>query len=368
MRQILWLLAGLALTAVLFSSALAKDAAGARKAGREGREGRGGPPVLFGEITALSKNSMTIKPQLPERMAERMERRREERGKDMPKLPDSITVQLGPDTQWYFDGDTGSRGDFAVGDIVVVKLLREKNATQPTAEIVADPETARQYIMDRMRERRAGGPAPGGPGGWGPGGPEDNGPGGAAGAPPFGPGPGFGPGEQGGPGGFGGRGMGPGGRGMGPGGRGMGPGGHRPAFGTITAISRDSVTIKPEIPDFIKDRLEQHDMPLPDRLPESLTLPIDDLTVFVNAGEKVNKNPFSKGDRVVLLLARGDDDQSFVRAIVDLKTAKAKMEKMLEERGAQRDGPPQGQGKHKAGKKQRQQSSQDSGSKRRNPR
>ncbi len=374
MQRYWWLFISLALSAVLFSAALARDDSGGKP---DGRERRGGPPVVFGEITALSKNAMTLKPELPERMEQRMQERQRER----PRLPDSITLKLGPDTKWYFDGATGSRKDFAVGDKVVVKLLRGKDEKSPTAEAVADPETAKQYIMDKMRERREGGPGEGGRGDWSPGG---DGRGGPAGGMGFGPGsevdPGFGPGgddgqpgrgewkmDRGERGERGEREMGPGGpgaRGMGRGGPG-GPGGQRPAFGAITAINKDSVTIKPEIPDFVKDKLEQHDIELPDRLPESLSMPLDELTVFVNNGAKVNKNPFGKGDRVVLLMCRGLDDQPCVRAIIDIKTAKAMLEQLLQGRGGK--GRAQADGQDNAGKKHQQQD-QGSGSKRRNPR
>lgn len=400
MRRYMWLLTGLALIAVMFSAALAKDDSPGK--GQRGRqERRGGPPIVFGEITALSENGITIKPEIPERMKERMAERRKENGREMPKLPDSITIKLGPDTKWYFNGADGSRKDFAVGDKVVVKLLRSKDEKEPTAETVADPETAKQYIMEKMRERRGPGGPGGEQGGWqgrdgGQGGPDGGwgqgrpggagygpGPGGGQGFEPGpgGPGgPGFGPGPDGdqgygpGPGGPDGPGFGPSGPGgpdgpSGPGGQRMGPGGRggrHPAFGAVISVNRDSVTIRPDVPDFVAKMMQDHNIPKPNNLPDTLTLPIDEFTVFINNGEKVNKNPFAKGERVMIIMGRDDSDQPIARAIIDLQTAKAKMEKMMQnrdDRGDRGRGPGKGKG---PAERRNKDENRDSG--RRNPR
>lgn len=87
------------------------------------------------------------------------------------------------------------------------------------------------------------------------------------------------------------------------------------------------------MPEFVAKMMQEHDIPLPKNLPDSLTLPVDEFTVFINRGEKVNKNPFVKGERVMILMGRDENDQPFVRAIIDLQTAKARMEKMMQKRG-----------------------------------
>jgi hypothetical protein len=316
--------------------------------GPGGRMGprQGPPPVIFGEITALSTDSLTLKPEVPERMKERMK----ERGREMPKLPDSITVQFGPETKWYFGGAEGKAKDFHVGDKVVVKVARGQDEESPVAEAVADPETARQYIMQRMGGRGQGGPGQNGGGpGWEQGGPgeQQGGPGG----PGYGPG---GPGadqggngwDRGGPGGDQG---GPGGPGFGPGGGAGGPGGRRsrPAMGTITAISSSSVTIKPELPQFLADKLKERGIE-PPKLPDSLTFAIAGDTRFIDKGEKVDSNPFGVGDKVVLMLAPGGaGEQPTVRLIADFETAKKKIEEMMQNRSAQGGGRGQRGRQHK---------------------
>jgi hypothetical protein len=106
-------------------------------------------------------------------------------------------------------------------------------------------------------------------------------------------------------------------------------------FGAVISIDRGTITIRPDVPDFVAKMMKEHDMPVPRDLPDSVTLPLDEFTVFVNRGEKVNKNPFVKGERVAIMMGRDDNDQPVARAIVDLMTAKAKIEKMMERRGGE---------------------------------
>jgi len=303
-------------------------------------------PVVFGTITALEKGSLTIKPEIPEPMRKRME----ERGRELPKLPDSITVKLTGDTKWFFGGEKGSRDDFAVGDQVVVKVGPAKEGKAPLAQAVADPESARKFIMEKLRERQQG---QGGPGqeGWG------QGPGGG-GEQGWGQGPGVG-GEQGwgqGPGGEG-RGQGP--DGMGPGGPG-GPGGQQgqrrmhPAFGVITKIDDKEVTISPEVPEFIADRLKEHGVELPKDLPDSITATIREPTRFVVDGEVVEKNPFSKGDHVAVIIVMGREGKPVAFAITDYATAKKRMEERMQGGGPNQDRSGQGNERPRARRRNRQ--------------
>lgn len=313
---------GVALLALMATTASAQE----RGRSREGR-----PPVLFGEITALAADSLTIAPEIPERMRER----REAAGRPLPELPAAVTLQLTAETKWYFNDAEASSESFAVGDKIVVKCRGEGEAA--VAQAVSDPETAVKFIHHKLRERResrdgfygeGGGFGPdGAPEGMDPGGP----PGGMGFAGPGGPG-GFGPSLP--------------GEGMGPGGPGPGfgppPGGERrgrPAFGEITSIDADSITIKPEVPEFIAAMLNERGLPLPDDLPASLTFSIDTHTRFVVDGEQAQENSFSTGDHVAVRLAPGGEEAPIAAVIADLATAKRKFEEM-----GSRGGPGSGAG------------------------
>ena len=336
----------MALAAVLMIGST--SAAGKNKSKPAPQQGQK-PPVVFGTITALEKGSMTIKPEIPEPMHKRME----ERGRELPQLPDSITVKLTGDTKWFFGGEKGSRDDFAVGDQVVVKIGAAKKGKAPIAQAVADPDSARKFITEKLRERRQG---QGGRGeqGWGqgPGGGEQGwgqGPGGEQGW-GQGPGGGQGPGDEG-------WGQGPGG--MGPGGPG-GPGGQqgqrrmRPAFGVITKITDDAVTIRPEVPDFIAERLEDRSVDLPKDLPESVTAAILEPTRFVVDGEVVEQNPFGKGDQVAVVIVMGREGKPVALAITDYATAKKRMEERMQGGGPNQDGSGQGKERPRARRRHQQ--------------
>jgi len=334
-KRVIWIAIIIGVVAALATVAIAQD----RQRDRQRGGGPGGPPVLYGAITALTSDSLTLKPEIPERMRQRMEKR----GRELPELPESLTVSLGDDTKWYFNNAEGSASDFAVGDKIVVRIGGGEDG--PLALAVADPKTAFMYIAEKLRERGPGGPGMrGGPGMMGgPGGPGMQGGPGPDGLDEYGQ-PG-GPGEFGGPGGPGG----PEGQG-GPGGPG-GMGGERrgrPVFGTISALSADSITVTPEVPDFIASKMEERGMKLPTDLPSSVTLAIGEKTQYAENGELVEKDPFAVGDKVAIMARRGEDDQPVAVVISDYATAKQKMEQRMERR-AERRGQGEGRKKGQAG-------------------
>lgn len=264
-----------------------------RREGGPGGEMRG--RVLFGEISLKSDNEWTITPQLPPQMKERAAGR----GLELPELPDSISFNVGPDTQFYFDGAEGSSRDFGSGDQVVVKLNKPWKEDGASAEAIADPQTARDYIMEKLREGRdKGGRGDGGPGGPG------------------------------------------------------GPGGERkrPGFGVITAISADSITIRPEIPDFIKARMEERGRELP-QLPDSLSGKLSSDTRYFKDSEEASLDDFKVGDKVAILAEGGRGGLSAI-VVSDWASAEARMEKALqrgggEGQGERRKGEGKGKGKPK---------------------
>jgi hypothetical protein len=239
--------------------------------------------IIHGKLTLVSVDSWTIHPEIPPEMAERMKQRAEKRvekgkkgegqkseGKNSEgqerKLPDSITVRLGSGAKFYLEGQEAKAGDFKAGDKVVVKLDKPWKEEGASIEAAADPETAREFILEKMREGREG---------------REKGQG---------------------------RGAGPGGEGRGRHGR--GPGGPLVAFGTVTALSADSITIKPEVPDFIEQwasaRASETGRELPERpeLPAELTFKLSTDTKFALDCEKQSVNPFKVGDKVGILPER----------------------------------------------------------------
>jgi len=216
--------------------------------------------------------------------------------------------------------------DFTVGDVVVIGRVISVDGPG-NARRVADEETAREFIRERF----------------GAGGPPENG------------GPGFEPGGEG-P-GWGGEGRGPG---WGPGGDepddNWGPGGRqrlrermRPIFGEITALSADSVTITPEVPEFIQNMLDERGIEPPADLPESITLALAERTRFVLDGEPVEDNPFKVGDQVALMAGPDREGERAVWAMSDYATAEARMEEMQERVGPGGPGGQHGPRGHRRG-------------------
>lgn len=280
MNKQIGIIAGVMVLLLLGTAAWAQGGQGRRGGqggdgqGRDGQDQQRQRPAI-GSIISISAEQIVIKPELPPEMAER----RQEKGRDMPKLPEQITLKLSADTKFAFDGGMGSISDFKAGDFVLVKQDGEGNAL-----VVSDRASAKQFMEGRQERRGEGG----------------------------------------------------------PGGQG-GPGGERrpPAMGSITAISADSITIKPMIPEEMRKRMEENGRPLPE-LPASITWSIDSETRFMKNGEKSDSNPFKLGDIVVVM---GPPDDGSARAILDEATARQKME----ERGG--PGGPGGPGKGK-GKRQ----------------
>lgn len=294
-----WGLIGLAL--VLFAAAGVAYAAegrgqgkgrhqqgGGRREGGPGSELRG--RVLFGTVSSKGGNEWTITPGIPPGMKEQAQ----ERGIELPQLPGSISFNVGPDTQFYYGGDSGSSKDFSTGDEVVVKLNKPWKEDGASAEAIADPRTARDYIMEKLREGRGEG-GPGGPGG---------------------------------------------------------PGGERkrPGFGVITAISADSITIKPEIPGFIKERMAEGGRELPE-LPDSVSGKLSSDTKYFKNSEKASRSDFQVGDKVAILAEGGKGGLTAI-VVSDWASAEARMERALqrgggEGQGERRQGEGKGKGKHK---------------------
>jgi hypothetical protein len=280
MNKQIGIVAGVMVLLLLGTAAWAQGGQGRRGGGPggdgQGREGQHERPA-FGSIISISAESIVIRPELPPEMAER----RQEKGRDMPELPEQISLKLTADTKFAFDGGMGSISDFKAGDYVVV---RQKDGT---AIVVSDKASAKQFMEGRQERRGEGGQ-----------------------------------GGQAGPG---------------------GPGGERrpPAMGSITAISADSITIKPQIPEEMRKRMEENGRPLPE-LPASITWSIDSETRFMQNGEKVDSNPFKTGDIVVVM---GPPDDGSAKAIIDEATARQKMEERGGQGGPGREGKGQGKGR-----------------------
>jgi hypothetical protein len=246
-----------------------KDASVARaEAGDEGgrgpghgeRRGRGGKrgTLLHGELTSVSAASWTIHPELPPGLAERAAAK----GRELPELPDSITVAVAAGAKFYLAGAEAQAGDFKAGDKVVIKLDKPWKEEGASIQLAADPESARDFIRKRMDERGKAG--------------------------------------RGGP--------------AGPGGRHGKRAGGRVAFGTVTAINADSITIKPEVPQFLRDWLAEraaaHGRELPEKLkqpqlPEELSFSLNGETRFAVDCCEQTANPFKVGDKVGILPSRG---------------------------------------------------------------
>jgi hypothetical protein len=135
-------------------------------------------------------------------------------------------------------------------------------------------------------------------------------------------------------------------------------------FGTITSVDRNSITIKPERPDFLKDLRpagpegpqggaredgrgagkgrggnEQRE------LPAQVTVDITSATKYFQNDTEVKGNPFKAGDRVAIMPAEdGEGRDITANAITDYMTA----EKRIKER--MREGGSRGEGKGHKGK------------------
>jgi hypothetical protein len=116
--------------------------------------------------------------------------------------------------------------------------------------------------------------------------------------------------------------------------------GRRPACGEITALSAESITIKPELPDFVAAWLQARGLAQPKKLQRSMTLPLNTSTIYLQNGQPVAANPFKVGDKVALVTGRDANHQRFARAVVDYATAKAKLEQAPGANVKGKPGPP----------------------------
>ncbi len=285
-----------ALTLLLSTAALAQWGP---DGGNQGRRGQG--RLAYGVITQLSDTLLVIEPRIPAEMAERLT----EMGRELPELPAELRFAIDDGTRFHYLGEQADFSAFAIGDEIVVRG-GPGEGDDPVARRVADAETARQFIRERLGQRGQG---------WGQ---DGEGPGRRG----DGQGPGWGGGD-GGPG----MGQGPGMRGgMGQGMRGGMGARIRPVFGTITALSDDSITISIEIPGFVQAKLDERGIELPADIPDSVTLSISERTHYAQSSEEVDAMPFGVGDQVAVLAGAGEFFGGPVACIIsDYASAEARM-------------------------------------------
>jgi hypothetical protein len=131
----------------------------------------------------------------------------------------------------------------------------------------------------------------------------------------------------------------------GRGGEGRGP---RPIFGTVSQVNGSSITIKPEIPDFLKDMVPagkgDKRGKFEGKLPASISVSIDSQTKFIVNKQPQSSNPFKVGDKVVVVPA-GEPGSASARIVSDYASAKARMQERMEKR---KEGKAGGKGKNKS--------------------
>jgi len=284
-RKLIIFLTIVGVIALLAATAFAQ---GPGRRGGDGDRGQGMRPV-FGKILSISADSITVEPMIPQEMLDRMA----ENGRELPDLPDEITVGIDDSTQFYFDSAEASASAFSVGDEIVIVASGKDN---PMAKKVADPATAREYLKNKMGNRGGGQGMRGGQGNRG-GGQDGRGQGGNRGAPPV--------------------------------------------FGEITAMNGDSATIRIELPDFILERMQESGREMPADLPSEVTVTLGDKMRFAQNSEQVDENPFGVGDMVVVVVRRGGGDTPVAFLMADWASAEARMGQGMGGRGV-RDGSGSG--------------------------
>jgi hypothetical protein len=142
-------------------------------------------------------------------------------------------------------------------------------------------------------------------------------------------------------------------------------------FGTITSVDRHSITIKPELPDFVKAMHEGRGGPGdeggprgkggpeggrggkgqgrggngPRELPAQLTIDLVGTTKYFQNDSEVAANPFKAGDKVAIMPAEGSEGREITaRAVTDYATAEARMKQRAKE-GGKGQGGKRGRGK-----------------------
>lgn len=278
MRRIVIILSGLLVLAVLgVGIALAQ---GPRHGGGpHGGPGMGGPGpdggflkhVVFGELNAIDDDLWTIIPRIPEEMATHMQ----DMGHELPELPAEVVIKLGPDTRYGYDGEEASAAAFSVGMDVVV-MLGPQEADPPVARGVADPDTARKFMQERMQQM--GGPGFGGPG------------------------------------------------------KGMGRKlAEHITFGKVSSINDNELVIAPELPPMIAEKLAESGREAPE-LPAEVKLRVDSNTEFFLNGAEADAGSFSPGDTVIAL-KRPSEDGELAWKVADPETAREYFRQMGEKMG-----------------------------------
>jgi hypothetical protein len=334
---------------------------GKRQRGEGGGPGEGGHRArpAYGKITAISGNTITIEPRRPEWAKQPPGGGEGREGREQPPMPESITFTVNAETKYGVNGEKGgSLSDFAVGDIIGARLEGDVRSGAGVALAVMDDQTSKKLFEQMGKGARGEGGGPGGRDGR--------------------------PGGQGGPGG-------PGGPGRGEG-RERGP---RPMFGVITSVDGNNITIKPEVPEFVKQHMAQRGGPGgeggprgeggpggqggprgeggpggggpggkggpggeggqrgergPRELPAQLTVSLGGDTHYFQNNTEVDRNPYRAGDSVAIMLAEGSTrEDATAHAVMDYSTFQAKARQMRD--GAKGKGGKEGKaGKGKAGK------------------
>lgn len=121
-----------------------------RGAGGEGPGGMLGRPV-FGEITRISGDEMTVKLEIPDFILDKLD----EAGRELPEdMPEEITLIVGERTRYLAGGEMNAESPFNVGDSIAA-MTRLNINDEPEALVISDLAGAEEF-MARMRERRGG--------------------------------------------------------------------------------------------------------------------------------------------------------------------------------------------------------------------
>ncbi len=109
-----------------------------------------------------------------------------------------------------------------------------------------------------------------------------------------------------------------------------------PMFGEILSISEDSITIAPSLPDFVKERMADRGLAVPDDLPSEATIALTTDTKWVSGGEKADTSSFEVGDMVVVATKPNDEGQLTAIKIADVESAKQAIRQDWQQRGEKR--------------------------------
>ena len=104
-------------------------------------------------------------------------------------------------------------------------------------------------------------------------------------------------------------------------------------YGEIIAIDGDVLTIRPEVPQELLDRMAERGIEREFDLPDEVKVTIDTETTCMYAGEKATAGDFKVGDVVVAFGAKGDGDDFTARRLADAETAKKFIKERMGNRG-----------------------------------